>query len=135
MTPYELANLLAPQVREAAERAKPEILASMNPMKRIIVKSIWNMAMLDGIPAINRIIIEFLIAKYRNDLEPMIGSMVNLLLQSIEEEDVSDPRLKLLREIMDTLRTPSSQFHPAVQGSLDPNQPRIVMQYNRDADA
>lgn len=132
MTPHELAIMITPQVREAAERAKPDIIAGLAPMKRVLVKSLWNTAMKDGVPAANQIVIEFLITKYRTELEPLIGEMVNLVLANIEEEDISDTRLKLLHDIMEVLRTPESKFLPAVQGTLDTSIPRIVMNYHDD---
>lgn len=118
MTPQDLATQLAPQVQEAAERAKDEIIAALPPVKRVFVKALWPMAMKDGVPAATRIVIEFLVAKYRKDVEPMVGEMVSMLLKSLQEENV--PELKLLRDILDVLHTPQSQFHPAVQQCLNP---------------
>lgn len=119
MTPNDLAQQITPQVQEAAERAKNDILQSLPPVKRVFVKALWPMMMNTGVPALNRIIIEFLVAKYRADIEPMIGEMINLLIKSIDDEKV--PQLKLFRDILDVLHTPSSEFHPAVQECLNPN--------------
>lgn len=127
MTPNDLAQQLTPHVQEAAERAKDDILSQLQPVKRVFVKAMWPIAMKDGVPAANRIIIELLIAKYRADIEPMIGDMINLLLKSIDEEKV--PQLKLLRDILDVLHTPTTEFHPAVQQCLDPGLVHEVPHY------
>ena len=131
MTPHELAMQLAPQVREAAERAKPDILANLQPMKRVFVKAIWNLAMKEGVPAANRIIIEFLVAKYRSDLEPIIGEVINLVVKGIDEEQTT-PQMKLLRDILGVLQTPESEFHPAVQQCLNPILSHALPDYDQE---
>lgn len=128
MTPQDLAKQLAPQVQEAAERSKEDILANLQPVKRVFVKALWGLAMRDGVPALTRIIIEFLVARYRADIEPIIGEMINLLLKSIDEEEL--PQLKLFRDILDVLHTPDSEFLPAVQQSLDPNSSHDLPHYD-----
>jgi hypothetical protein len=133
MTPQELALLLAPQVREAAEHAKPDILSNLQPMKRVFVKAIWNMAMKDGVPAANRIIIEFLVAKYRAELEPLIGEVINLVIKSMDEENMT-PQMQLLHDILSVLRTPESQFHPAVQQCFNPMISHALPDYDQSED-
>jgi hypothetical protein len=74
----------------------------------------------EGVPIGTRLIIEFMIANYRRNIEPTIGVYVNLLIKSIDEENV--PALKLLGEILDVLHTPTTQFLPVVQMCLPPDQ-------------
>ncbi len=127
MTLQQLAAQLSPQVQEAAERAKPDIMSNLPPVKRVFVKALWGFAMRDGIPAAVRIVIEFMVAKYRADVEPLIGDVVSMLVKSMDEEKV--PQLTMLRDILDVLQTPSSTFHPAVQQCLNPTLSHAVPQY------
>lgn len=119
MTANELAHILAPQVREAAERLKETVLTDLQPIQRVFVKALWGLAMREGVPIATRIVIEFLIAKYRTDLEPTIGEFVNTLIKSIDEEKT--PELKVLRDILDVFHTPTTEFHQVVQDCLNPS--------------
>lgn len=121
MTPKDLALTLTPPIQQAAEWAKADILKGLTPIQRVFAKAFWGMAMKEGVPIFTEITIEFMIARYRTDLEPTIGGIVNSLVQSMDEEKV--PQLQLLRDILDVLQTPTTQFHPAVQAVLGtPNQ-------------
>jgi hypothetical protein len=116
-TPSSLAELLAPEVRRAAELSRADILAPLSPLQRVLVKAAWPLAMRVGVPAAVRVVIEFLVARYRRDLEPAVGVFAEAIRQAIGEEGATG-RLALLGEILDVLRTPDSRFHPAVRAAL-----------------
>ncbi len=120
MTVNDLVVQLTPKVREAAERSKSGILASLPVVQRVLAKTLWPMAMKHGVPAAVRIVLEFTIAKYRQDVEPLVGPWVDALIKSIDEEQ-SPGALKMIRDILDVLHTPLSEFHPAVQECLNPS--------------
>ena len=116
MTPSDLAVLITPQIQAAAEWSKDDILAIVTPVQRVFVRAFWGIMVARGVPLITRIVIEFLVLKYRTTLEPSIGEMVNLLLQSMDEEEV--PQLQVLKDILSVLQTPENQLHPSVQAYL-----------------
>lgn len=118
MTPKEMADSLLPAVREACERAKPDLLASLSPLKRPFVKAAWKDAMQYGIPFETQVAIEILIAKYREVIEPIIGDYVKLLIPALQDSD--EASLKVLKDWLELLSTPQSGFHPAVQACLNP---------------
>ena len=117
MTANDLVLQLTPKVQEAAERAKPEVLANLPAIHRMIAKTLWPFAMKYGIPAVIRIVIEFMIIKYRRDIEPILGEWINLFIKTIDKRK-SPEAFKAIRDILDILHTPTSQFHPAVQQCL-----------------
>ncbi len=120
MTVNDLVVQLTPKVQEAAERAKPDILSSLSPVYRVLIKTIWPFAMKRVVPLSTRVTLEFLIVKYRRDVEPTLGPWVDILIKSIDEEQ-SPGALKMIRDILDVLHTPSSEFHHAVRECLNPN--------------
>jgi hypothetical protein len=116
MTPNDLALLLSPQVKEALELSKDDILATLQPIQRVFVRALWPIVVNQGAPLATLVIIELAIAKYQTYLAPSISPFVASLIESMNEEKV--PQLALLQDILSVLQTPTSQFHPVVQKCL-----------------
>jgi hypothetical protein len=118
-TPTELAEKFAPAVREASERAKADILASLPGFKRAIAKAAWAPAMKHGVPIELRIVIELAIGKYQEYLAPYMDDILPLLQPLLDVK--THPELQPLLDILEILQTKKELFHPAVIATLNPS--------------
>ena len=132
MTIQDLVDELAPQVREAAERAKPDILADLGFAKRQLVKAVWPLAMRVGVPAQLRIGIEFLVAKYQAEVAPFGDGLRKLVIDAIDRFQKEPAQFASLRGMLEILATPPDRFSPAVRACLDPGREHPRLDYRDD---
>ena len=132
MTIQDLVDEMAPQVREAAERAKPDILAGLGFGKRQLVKAVWPLAMNVGVPVQLRIAIEFLVAKYQAEVAPFGDGLRRLVIDAIDKFQRNPDEFASLRGMLEILATPPDRFSPAVRACLDPGLDHPRLEYADD---